>query len=343
MPEIKDPVPMATRVLEAAREDAVAEAASVIRRGGLVAFPTETVYGLGADARNPLAVARIFEVKRRPRLDPLIVHVADAESARQYGYFPEIAQVLMRRFWPGPLTLVVPKTGIVPPIVTAGLDTVAIRVPAHPAALALIRASECAVAAPSANIFGQVSPTEAGHVAARLSGLVDVILDGGRCAVGVESTILSLAGPAPRLLRSGGIAPEVLEEFVGALEWTAGAPERPESPGQFRSHYATRTPFELLKPGRRLPEPGPGERVGLLSFLPAESAESFTAVEVLSPAGDLREAAAGLFSAMHRLDAMDLDRIVAGPVPEHGLGIAIMDRLRRCAAARGSDSRTPGA
>jgi len=321
------------KLLKASDPAAIAEAARIIRDGGLVVFPTETVYGLGADACNPLAVARIFEVKQRPRLDPLIVHVADVESARLYGLFPEgVAAELMRRFWPGPLTLVVPKSERIPPIVTAGLPTVAIRMPAHEAALALIRAAGCALAAPSANSFGRVSPTEASHISDHLAKKIDLILDGGRCAVGVESTVLALTGGTPRILRAGGIPPETLRELLGPIEWSTGGQDRPQSPGQLTRHYATNTPLEILKEGDRRADPHPGERVGLLTLTSPRHPEQYAAVEVLSETGDLRVAAANLFAALHRLDRQQLDRIAAHALPEHGLGIAIMDRLRRCAA-----------
>ncbi|MBZ5495498.1 MAG: threonylcarbamoyl-AMP synthase [Acidobacteriia bacterium] len=320
------------KILDASDPAAIEEAAAVIRQGGLVVFPTETVYGLGADACDPLAVARVFEVKQRPRMDPIIVHVSSPVSAQLYGRFPEEAGLLLQRFWPGPLTVVVPKTGLVPPIVTAGLDTVAIRMPAHPAALALIHAAGRALAAPSANIFGCISPTEARHVAAQLSDHVDLILDGGPCVVGVESTVLSLAGAVPRILRVGGVSLEALREILGRLEWSTNPQGRPEAPGQLTRHYATRTPMEILKADDRRAEPRPGERVGLLSLIAQKDAKRYAAVEVLSQSGDLREAAANLFAALHRLDTLHLDRLVAHPVPEHGLGIAIMDRLRRCAA-----------
>ncbi len=310
----------------------IEEAAEIIRRGGLVAFPTETVYGLAADACNSLAVARIFEVKNRPRIDPIIIHVADVSAAPRYGRFPELAAALMDRFWPGPLTLVVPRTDRVPPIVTAGLDTVAIRMPAHPAALSLIRAAGSALAAPSANVFGRVSPTEAHHVAAQIGARIDLILDGGRCSVGVESTVLSLAGTRPSILRSGGITLEALEEVLGRVQVDTDAQLLPRSPGQLARHYATRTPLQIFAEGDRGARPSAGERVGLLSLLAPQNAESYMAVEVLSPGGDLREAAANLFAALHRLDQMNLDRLVAFPLPEQGLGLAIMDRLRRCSA-----------
>ena len=254
-----------------------------------MAFPTETVYGLGADACNSLAVARVFEAKQRPSLDPLIVHVADLESAKRYGNFPKSALPLMRKFWPGPLTLVVPKTELVPPIVTAGLDTVAIRVPAHPAALNLIRTAELAIAAPSANQFGYVSPTEARHVADQLSDKVDLILDGGRCAVGVESTILSLVGSRPAILRFGGVTVEELTAVVGAVEHSAFTSERPQAPGQLARHYATRTRLQILDEDREEAKPQPGERVGLLTLFPRDAGH-FSAVEVLSGSGNLREA-----------------------------------------------------
>ncbi len=322
---------MSARVLDAGSPDAIREAAAVLRSGGLVAFPTETVYGLGADACNPLAVARIFEAKQRPSLDPLIVHVADAESAKQYGRFPSSAEILMEKFWPGPLTLVVPKTELVPSIVTAGLDTVAIRVPAHPAALALIRTAATAIAAPSANQFGYVSPTEAWHVEDQLSDKIDLILDGGRSAIGVESTILSLAGDRPAVLRFGGATLEELVAFLGVVEHSTGSKERPLAPGQLTRHYATRTRLQILSDGDERAKPQPGERVGLLTLIPREAA-AFSVVEVLSESGNLREAAANLFSALRRLDNARCDRLVAYPVPETGLGLAIMDRLRRCAA-----------
>ncbi len=321
------------KVLDGRDAESIAEAAAVIRRGGLVAFPTETVYGLGADACNPLAVARIFEVKQRPRIDPIIVHVPDPGSAHRYGRFPAAsAAVLMERFWPGPLTLVVPKTDLVPPIVTAGLDTVAIRMPADPVALKLIRAAACALAAPSANRFGSVSPTEAAHVADQLSGSIDLILDGGRCPVGVESTVLSLTDVPPRILRAGGVPPEALREVLGRIELYTGDQRRPRAPGQLGRHYATRTPLDILEEGDPRGNAGRGERVGLLAFTEPRETAGYAAVEVLSQGGDLREAAANLFAALHRLDAMGLDRLVTCGVPEEGLGIAIMDRLRRCSA-----------
>jgi len=321
------------RILDASDIETLKLAAEIIRQGGLVAFPTETVYGLGADACNPLAVARVFECKGRPRIDPLIVHVADPEEAARYGRLTESgAARLTARFWPGPLTLVVTKHAIVPSIVTAGLDTVALRMPAHPVALGLLRCSKRAIAAPSANLFSRVSPTEAQHVEAQLGVNVDLILDGGKCSVGVESTILSLSGPRPRILRAGGIPAEEIESVIGPVEKPLSEPSGIEAPGQFKSHYATLTPLVLLSGAGAALAAGSGERVGLLSFTPPPHPERYAAVEVLSPSGDLREAAANLFAALHRLDRLGLDRLEAHPVPEFGLGAAIMDRLRRCSS-----------
>jgi L-threonylcarbamoyladenylate synthase len=319
-----------SRIADASDANAIAYAAHVIRSGGLVAFPTETVYGLGADAGNPRAIARLFEVKARPRMDPLIVHAADIEMAKLYGKFPESAHRLMRQFWPGPLTLIVEKKSSVPEIATAGLETVAIRVPNHPAALALISTAGCGIAAPSANPFGYVSPTEAEHVAEQLGNAIDLILDGGPCAIGVESTILSMAGPVPCVLRAGGTAVEDLESVLGKLDICTGTTWHPQAPGQLKRHYATQTRLEIVEEaGEKI---APGEKVGLLSVIPPANPERYAAVEVLSPSGNMREAAANLFRALRRLDALALDRILARPVGEKGLGLAIMDRLRRCSA-----------
>jgi L-threonylcarbamoyladenylate synthase len=317
-------------IADASDPEAIETAAQIIRRGGLVAFPTETVYGLGADAENPLAVARIFEVKGRPRIDPVIVHVADSASAGKYGVFPRFSYPLMNQFWPGALTLVVRKTHAVPPIVTAGLDTVAVRIPAHPAALSLIRAAGTGIAAPSANPFGHVSPTTAQHVADQLADRIDFILDGGQCRIGVESTILSLVGEVPCVLRAGGVPLEEIETVLGKLNVSFETPQKPLAPGQLRRHYATRT--RLLISEEATEELQPGERAGLLTLFPPEMPDLYAAVEVLSYSGNLREAAANLFGALRRLDVLSLDRIIARPVPEIGLGLAIMDRLRRCSA-----------
>jgi len=324
---------MSARVLPATDLLALADAAAVLQRGGLVAFPTETVYGLGADAFNPRAVARIFEVKARPSFDPLIVHLAEAASLDWVAVADDPRAIdLAARFWPGPLTLVLKRRPELPDIVTSGLDTVGVRVPAHPAARALIAAAGTPLAAPSANPFGYVSPTTAAHVAELLGDAVDLVLDGGPCRVGLESTILSLAGE-PVILRPGGLPKEALEEALGMALPLAGSSERPLAPGQLERHYATRTPLVVL-PARAEAAPLDQGRVGLLAQRPTRAA-GFAAVEVLAPDGALSTAAARLFAALRRLDGMGLDRILAEPCEETGLGYAIMDRLRRAAARDG--------
>ncbi len=322
---------MSARVLPASDPRAVREAASVLRGGGLVAFPTETVYGLGADAFNPRAVARVFEAKARPSFDPLIVHLADAaDLPRVSTAGGERVRLLAARFWPGPLTLVLPRRPELPDLVTSGLDTVGVRVPAHPAARALIAEAATPVAAPSANPFGYVSPTTAAHVAELLGSSVDLVLDGGPCRVGVESTILSLAEEPPVILRPGGTPREALEEALGRALETAGKAERPLAPGQLPKHYATRTPLRIL-PGPAEGAPARPRRVGLLAWR-APGGEGWAAAEVLAPDGSPETAAANLFAALRRLDASGLDLILAEPCDEAGLGHAIMDRLRRASA-----------
>lgn len=306
-------------------------AAGILRNGGIVAFPTETVYGLGAATFNEKAVARVFEVKGRPRFDPLIVHVSRPDQLPLLvDHIPSAAQSLIRQFWPGPLTLVLPKSLRVPDLVTAGLPTVAVRMPRHPLALELIKRTGIPIAAPSANPFGYVSPTTAEHVVRHLGNRIDMVLDGGPCAVGVESTVLSLIGQQPAILRAGGIAREDIERVIGDTIDHSVASGRPIAPGQTPSHYSPRTRILLAPNAVDIPF---GARVGLLCFRPRDSTKGFAAVEVLSRDGDLREAAINLFAALHRLDAMDLNLIVADTVPETGLGLAVMDRLRR--ASRG--------
>jgi len=308
-------------------QEAVAEAADILRAGGLVAFPTETVYGLGADATNDAAVAAIYAAKRRPRFNPLIVHCANADGAARAVAFDDRARRVAARFWPGPLSLVLPRaTGCrVSLLCGAGLDSLAVRVPDHEVARALLAAFAGPIAAPSANPAGAISPTTAAHVATGLGERVDLILDGGPCPVGVESTVLDLTGPAPVLLRPGGVPPEVLEEVIGPLA-------RPEadtplaSPGMAGAHYAPRLPMRLEATTAESDE-------GLLAFgadVPAGAALTIN----LSQTGDLEEAAANLFAALHALDRPDLRAIAVMPVPERGLGAAINDRLRRAAKGR---------
>jgi L-threonylcarbamoyladenylate synthase len=311
------------------QRDQILQAAEIVRQGGIVAFPTETVYGLGADAFSPLAVARIFEVKRRPFFDPLIVHIASQDELKKLAKdVPSNAKRLMDRFWPGPLTVVLLKREDVPDLVTAGLPTVAIRVPNHPMALRLIETAQCPIAAPSANLFGHLSPTTAEHVREQLGDHVDFILDGGPCQVGVESTILSFVGETPRLLRPGGLALEEIESLIGPVEMGSSTDDRPLSPGMLPRHYAPRTPIVIDQNGELL-QAYSNKKVGWLAFREPVRSHPFHHVEILSQKGDLREAAANLFAAIRRLDGLHLDLIVADSIPEVGLGRAIMDRLHR--------------
>lgn len=320
-------------ILSVSDFESIRLAARIIQTGGLVAFPTETVYGLGCDAMNADAAAKIFEAKRRPQFDPLIVHIADLNQlSTVIDSLPAMGQRLMDAFWPGPLTLVLPKQPTMPELVTAGLPTVAVRMPNHPVAQILIREAGTPIAAPSANPFGYVSPTTAQHVADGLGGAVDLILDGGPCPVGVESTIVSLAGSQPELLRPGSITMEQLTAVIGPLHRPSSVNEKPIAPGQLSRHYATQTPLTILASAGARPILKDDERAGLLIHSQTRDTDNrFAAVEVLSSNGDLREAARHLFAALRRLDALGLDRIYAEPCQEEGLGVAIMDRLRRCA------------
>lgn len=314
--------------------DQIERAASLLRDGGIVAIPTETVYGLGANAFDERAVARVFDVKGRPRFDPLIVHVADlSELDRLVLNLPGSARELIDRFWPGPLTLVLPKRAEVPDLVTAGCPTVAVRMPDHPVTLEIIRAAGVAVAAPSANLFGRISPTTAAHVADQLGENVDLIVDGGPCRVGIESTVLQVEAHGFTLLRPGGAPLEEIEAIVGSV--TIPPPSAIEdsnaglvSPGTLLQHYAPRTPLTVLWNAEAKPEASRG-RIGLLAFQTPSQASGIEKVEVLSPSGNLREAAANFFAALRRLDSAGLDLIVAESFPAEGLGRALNDRLRR--------------
>ncbi|TDC39875.1 L-threonylcarbamoyladenylate synthase [Micromonospora sp. KC213] len=311
-------------------ESGIAEAAAVLRDGGLVAFPTETVYGLGANALDARAAARIFEAKARPSFDPLITHLADtADLEKLAGPVPAAVAALAGRFWPGPLTLIVDRPAAIPPIVTSGLDTMAVRVPDEASARALIRAAGVPVAAPSANRFGQLSPTRAEHVVRGLGAAVEVVLDGGPTRCGIESTIVDARGPQPVVLRLGALAVEELAAAVGPVRVRPGHSGQPVAPGTLAAHYAPRTPLRVVSGVE--PPPGDGRRRGFLAFQEAPAA-GYAAVEVLSSDGDVTEAAARLFDALHRLDAAGVTEIHAEPAPEEGVGRAINDRLRRAAA-----------
>jgi L-threonylcarbamoyladenylate synthase len=311
----------------AATSESITRAAALLRAGRLVAFPTETVYGLGADATNDCAVAEVFAAKGRPHFNPLIVHVAGLEEAEPLGQLDARARLVAGHFWPGPLSLVVRRRadGGLSLLASAGLDTVAIRAPAHPIAQALLRAVGRPIAAPSANRSGRVSPTQAAHVAAELGDEVALILDGGRTPVGVESTVLDLTGEAPVLLRPGGVTLEQLEALLGPLAGGAAA-GAPRSPGMLASHYTPALPLRLEATDAR-----PGEAV--LAFGPS-APRGFAETLWLSRRGDLAEAAANLFALLRRLDNPAYTGIAVMPIPEEGLGRAINDRLRRAAAPR---------
>jgi len=307
-------------------------AASVLKLGGLVAIPTETVYGLGANALDPRAVARIFAAKERPFFDPLIVHLADVSWwPRVVLDFPPVAEQLAKRFWPGPLTMVLPKVAAIPDIVTSGMPTVAIRVPDHPLTREVLRLADVPVAAPSANLFGRLSPTTAEHVARQLGDRVDLILDGGPCRVGLESTILQFHGDEVVCLRPGGVPLEEIENLIGPVGRIAPQAydeERPAAPGMLASHYAPRTKLMIVN---EVPVTPPTPRTGLLLLQPNTRAENYEFIEALSHSGDLIEAASNFFQALHRLDQQGLDLILATPFPDTGLGRALNDRLRRAA------------
>lgn len=310
--------------------ETIAEAARLLRDGELVAFPTETVYGLGADATQGRAVAAIYKAKGRPRFNPLIAHVADLAAVEAVAELGAAGRRLAEAFWPGPLTLVLPHRPGSPitSLVTAGLDTLAVRIPSHPVALDLLRAVGRPVAAPSANRSGHVSATTAAHVAADLGASVALIVDAGPTPHGVESTILDVSGPEPLLLRPGAVTSEAIAEILGAAPRRAGpkSTTQPTAPGQLESHYA---------PGLsvRLEATSPREGEAFLAFGPYAPAYDGPLLN-LSPRGDLTEAAANLFAALRQLDRSGASALAVMPIPEHGLGAAINDRLRRAAAPR---------
>lgn len=309
-----------------ATDETLDRAAALIRSGAVVAFPTETVYGLGASAFNADAVARIFEIKNRPTFDPLIVHVANETMLHDVvTSVPDAGRALMERFWPGPLTLVMKKTARIPHLVTSGLETVAVRMPAHRVAQEILRRADVPLAAPSANPFGYLSPTRAEHVERMLGERVDLIVDGGPTLLGVESTILLLE-PNVTLLRHGAVAVEEIEALIGPIARELTDETRPLAPGRLPQHYAPRTPIRIVGAPRDV-DLSNRARAALLAF--REPLAGYAAVRVLSPAGDLREAAAHVFDYLHELDTIGCSRIDVEPVPSEGIGVAIMDRLRR--------------
>jgi L-threonylcarbamoyladenylate synthase len=326
---------MKTRIVEGPA--GIEEAAALLAAGQVVALPTETVYGLAGHALDPEAAARIFEAKERPSFDPLIVHLPSPDWLDRLttAAGDSLVQSLIQRFWPGPLTLVLPRRSVVPDIVTAGLTTVAVRMSAHPHFRAVLSRFGSPVAAPSANRFGRISPTAAAHVLEELDGRIPLILDGGPCALGLESTVVALQDGALRLLRAGPITAEDLSGFARLLPPLRLAPcafhLSPSSPGQLPSHYAPATRLKLLDHIAEADHWAGEGRAGLLAWSRPIRPPGFAAMEVLTPRNDPREAAARLFAAMRRLDALGLDLIVAEPPLPAGLGAAILDRLQKAA------------
>lgn len=298
-----------------------------LEAGNVVGIPTETVYGLAGNALDPDAVLTIFRVKNRPSFDPLIVHTDSLSKLDRYvTHIPEPVRQLAEAFWPGPLTLLLPKRDLIPDLVTAGLPTVAVRIPRHPLTLSLLRSLDFPLAAPSANPFGYISPTTAQHVADQLGNQIPYILDGGAAEIGLESTIVGFENDQLTVFRLGGMALDQLEAVVGPVSVRTHSTSNPAAPGMLSSHYAPRKPLILLEPGE---SPKPAKRIGALAFR-----ESFGGINpdfqrILSPTGDLGEAAKNLFAHLRMLDALPIDIIYAEPVPNRGLGGAINDRLRR--------------
>ena len=319
---------MNTRILAGAA--GIEEASALLAAGQIVALPTETVYGLAANALDPEAAAHVFEAKERPAFDPLIVHLPSLDWLDQLttAAGDPLVQSLIQRFWPGPFTLVLPRRPIVPDIVTSGLPTVAVRMSAHPLFRAVLDHFGKPVAAPSANRFGRISPTAAGHVLEELGGRIPLILDGGPCAVGLESTVVAPANGALLLLRAGPVTAEELATFAQVLPPAAAI----ASPGQLPSHYAPHTPLRLLAASEEADTLKLAGPTGLLAWTRPYRPAQFAAMEVLTLRNDPREAATRLFAAMRRLDSLGLDLIVAEPPPPAGLGAAILDRLRKASA-----------
>jgi L-threonylcarbamoyladenylate synthase len=314
-------------IIEATHEN-IEIAAEAIKSGEIVAFPTETVYGLGADGLNPTAVAKIFEAKKRPSFNPLILHIASINQLHDLvNINNEKVERLVEAFWPGPLTLVLPKKDNIPEIVTAGNLTAAIRMPKHPVALKLIESSGVPIAAPSANTFGFLSPTSAMHVEKQLGDKIGLILDGGKSDIGLESTIVEVFEDKIYLLRPGGIAIEQLEAVCDKVEIKQADQNNPNAPGQLLKHYAPKVPIRFLGEVNQIDVQN--KKLAGLFFKEDQTPFKFERIKILSPNGDLREAAANLFHHLHELESMGLDMIIAEPLEESGLGIAIMDRLRK--------------
>ena len=307
------------------------KAATLLKAGKLVAIPTETVYGLAGNAFNEDSVLNIFETKERPHFDPLIVHSSSAQWVKEHvEEVPHLAQKLMNEFWPGPLTLVLPKKSIIPDIVTSGLDSVAVRIPSHPMELELIQKLDFPLAAPSANPFGYVSPTTAQHVNDQLGDKIDYILDGGSTTVGLESTIIGFEDGKPIIYRFGGLSIDVIEDSIGKVEVALNQSSDPKAPGMLKSHYSPGKPLYFGNPGELIPD-FEGKRIGFLGFMTHLEFLPPERQLILSPRGDLQEAALNLFAFMREFEKFPVDVILAEELPEIGLGKAINDRLRRAA------------
>lgn len=314
------------------------KAKELLEEGNLVAIPTETVYGLAANAMNETAVLQIFKVKNRPTFDPLIVHTNSFEKLAQLvSYVPEKAKILAQHLMPGALTLLLPKKNIIPDLVTSGLQMVAVRIPQHSLALQLLESLDFPLAAPSANPFGYISPTTAQHVAAQLGSKIPYILDGGECVIGLESTIVGFENEQVTVFRKGGVSIESIEKLIGRVQIQEHSSSNPQAPGMLKSHYAPKTPFFLGNIADLLAKHGQKyEKIAVLSFAISHqkeiSSRVFVAQEVLSLNQNFSEAARNLFAAMRRLDSLEVDAIFAELLPEKDLGRAINDRLRRAAA-----------
>lgn len=310
------------------------KAIEILKQGRLVAIPTETVYGLAADATNETAVSRIYEAKNRPSFDPLIVHLHEVHQLEDYCLdVPDIFHSLYEKFSPGPVTYILEKTGKIPDLVTSGHSTVGIRFPRHPLTRELLQRCEAPLAAPSANPFGYISPTSAQHVEEQLGKKVQYILDGGECKIGIESTIIDLSGEKPKILRLGGLELEEIESVTGKVEVSTSSSSNPAAPGMLTAHYSPATPM-LLGDVEKLINENQGKRIAVLSFHKNYSHPSVRYQLWLSTKGQMREAAANLFKSLRELDKLEAELIIAEPLPEEGLGRAINDRLRRAAHRR---------
>jgi L-threonylcarbamoyladenylate synthase len=308
------------------------KAKTLLEQGELVAIPTETVYGLSGNALNVSAIAKIFQVKDRPHFDPLIVHVPDFDSVKSFvSEIPEQAKLLANHFWPGPLTILLPRKPIIPDLVTSGLGTVGIRCPAHSLTIDLLRSLSFPLAAPSANPFGYISPTKASHVNDQLGEKIQYILDGGNCEVGIESTIVGFENNIPTIYRMGGLSIEMIESIIGKVNINLDASSNPTAPGQLKSHYAPHVKLVVGKLNELLPQFAT-KNIGVLPFQEFRKDVVHQKQRVLSTRGDMAEAAQNLFSCLRQLDQLNLELIVAEEVPDVGLGKAINDRLRRAAA-----------